>query len=186
MREKKMYLLISLMLLFSLVFTNTALAYSISSLHRNSYDNNPIFEVDSSFSALGTTGMNAVNWAANQWNAAGSNYQIYVQTTYASQNKIQYGYVSGDAPGETRMISSWWPFTIDYTPITLSSNYSWNNVGTMSYQTKQADLRTVLTHEFGHTIILGHSENTSAVMYPAWVQRWYLTVDDINGVNAVW
>jgi hypothetical protein len=49
----------------------------------------------------------------------------------------------------------------------------------------QANLRTTLTHELGHTMGLDHSEVDQAVMAPT-LQTWYtgLHPDDVQGVKA--
>ena len=49
------------------------------------------------------------------------------------------------------------------------------------------DLQTVVTHELGHSLGLGHSSVRSAEMFAYYDGiRQSLTTDDINGIQAVW
>ncbi len=53
----------------------------------------------------------------------------------------------------------------------------------------QVDLQSVLTHEFGHALGLGHSADSSAVMYPSYTTgtlKRSLAGDDIAGARAIY
>jgi Matrixin/Glucodextranase, domain B len=48
------------------------------------------------------------------------------------------------------------------------------------------DLYSVVLHETGHSLGLGHSDNPSSVMYPYYRQQTVLTSDDIAGLQALY
>ena len=69
--------------------------------------------------------------------------------------------------------------------ININASLSWTN----GVQSGCYDVRSVMTHEVGHTVGLDHSERISAVMYIAskpGTTKWYLTDDDINGIYAAY
>ncbi|WP_435006503.1 matrixin family metalloprotease [Tundrisphaera lichenicola] len=64
--------------------------------------------------------------------------------------------------------------------IFLNSSQIWN-IGS------NYDLESVMLHEIGHSLGLGHSTDTNAIMEPYYdgVQQ-YLGSDDINGIQSIW
>lgn len=67
--------------------------------------------------------------------------------------------------------------------INVNANQPWDNG---AYAGKY-DVRTVMTHEMGHTVGLSHSAYSTAVMYPTVSMntlKWSLSSDDINGAAA--
>lgn len=67
--------------------------------------------------------------------------------------------------------------------ININSNQPWDN-GAVS---GRYDVQSVMLHELGHTIGLGHSQRSDAVMYAymnSGITKRALTSDDIAGVNA--
>lgn len=83
--------------------------------------------------------------------------------------------------------SYWWDsFNIlTKSDININTRLSWIN----GVQSGCYDVRSVMTHEVGHTVGLDHSERISAVMYIAskpGTTKWYLTDDDINGIYAAY
>ncbi|MBA2403703.1 MAG: matrixin family metalloprotease, partial [Bdellovibrionales bacterium] len=59
--------------------------------------------------------------------------------------------------------------------------------GGHSLNQNEADLRTTLTHELGHTMGLDHSDVGQAVMAPT-LQAWFtgLHQDDVHGIQAAY
>lgn len=84
----------------------------------------------------------------------------------------------------------------------LGTNYYWSTLGVLiesdininynkqwvnGSQSGRYDVQSVMLHELGHTVGLGHSSTTSAVMYASLrsgVVKRTLTSDDISGVRA--
>lgn len=63
-------------------------------------------------------------------------------------------------------------------------NVSWSNSG----EANKADIESVALHEFGHWLVLGHS-NPPAVMQPTiglGVVRRQLTSDDMSGAQVAY
>ena len=77
---------------------------------------------------------------------------------------------------------TWSGISIDEADIALSTNFNWYTDGINDF-----DIETVLLHENGHALGLGHSEYTEAVMYAYYhgVQR-VLHSDDIAGISALY
>lgn len=75
--------------------------------------------------------------------------------------------------------------------IFLDPAWSWNTNGNLNQANMVADVRTVVTHEFGHETRLRHpnvcsgtftAAEQAAAMNPAFVQRWAIQPDDKAGV----
>jgi hypothetical protein len=76
---------------------------------------------------------------------------------------------------------TWSGTTIDEADIALNTNFSWATNG------NDIDIETVLLHENGHALGLGHSLDLEAVMYASYhgVLR-FLQPDDIAGVSSLY
>ncbi len=78
-----------------------------------------------------------------------------------------------------------WDWRIDHFDIIIDDSENWY-AGTGTPPSSQHDLESVLLHELGHAIGLGHVINTSDVMHyaiAAGTTRRTLTGDNINAVN---
>jgi len=68
--------------------------------------------------------------------------------------------------------------------ITLIDGWDWYaGIDALAIGVDQYDLQTTVTHELGHALGLGHSENTTSVMYSmlsSGIVRRALTVEDLN------
>lgn len=93
---------------------------------------------------------------------------------YDGVNKIAFGEMSGGYIG----YCWWWNSgsKILESDVKIRSNYVWN----------QTSLTSVITHELGHTLGLGHSSNYSAIMYAYMHGQSSLHQDDINGVSYLY
>jgi hypothetical protein len=92
-------------------------------------------------------------------------------TQYGQMRLGAYGW------GETSSLAyAWYPQVGD---ITLNSDHPWN-IG------DYLDLFSVLIHESGHALGLGHSSDVNAVMYGQCRFRTGLGADDIAGIQAIY
>ena len=69
--------------------------------------------------------------------------------------------------------------------VDINANYSWNNGAASGAY----DVQSVFLHEMGHSVGLGHSEYSNAVMYRyvyTNTLRRSLASDDINGVKYLY
>lgn len=101
----------------------------------------------------------------------------------------------GGAPGITQLSFGDNPGgTITWANIYLDKNWTWNLTGTMNQSRKQADVRTVGTHELGHLLMLHHpwacgsmtTAEKDAVMNAEWKKKWALSSDDKAGAAALY
>ncbi len=76
---------------------------------------------------------------------------------------------------------TWYGTSTDEADMALNTRATWRTDG-LNY-----DIETVLLHENGHVVGLGHSSNSLAVMYASYQrERRVLTTDDINGVSTLY
>jgi hypothetical protein len=69
----------------------------------------------------------------------------------------------------------------------LAGDFAFNTGKTFNINGSDYDLFTVALHEFGHSLGLGHSTLTSAVMYPTYNgKHTSLSTDDINGIRSIY
>ena len=87
--------------------------------------------------------------------------------------------------GRTTLGVTWYGTSIDEADMAISTRYAWSTGCT---QVAGAfDLETVYLHENGHVAGLGHSSDTSAVMYPSYqTARCTLGADDRAGIAALY
>jgi hypothetical protein len=99
---------------------------------------------------------------------------------YDGRNDVGWARLGGNTLGVT-----WYSTSIDEADMALNTGFSWS---TACVQMGGAiDLETVFLHENGHVAGLGHSSNTSAVMYPSYqTARCSLAADDRAGLAALY
>jgi len=86
-----------------------------------------------------------------------------------------------ELPGGTLGVA-WFGTSIDEVDIALNTNFDWANDGS-----SDIDAETVFLHENGHTVGLGHSDITGAVMEPVYAGvRQALDDDDKEGVTFLY
>ncbi len=77
---------------------------------------------------------------------------------------------------------TWSGTTTDEADIALNTNFPWATDGENNF-----DVETVLLHENGHVVGLGHSEYTNAIMYPSYQgPSRDLQEDDIDGITFLY
>ena len=77
---------------------------------------------------------------------------------------------------------TWYGTSIDEADMAINTNFSWSTDGSNGY-----DVESVILHENGHVVGLGHSEYGEAVMYAYYVElRRSLDSDDIDGVSSLY
>jgi len=77
---------------------------------------------------------------------------------------------------------TWYGTTIDEADMAINTNFSWSTDGINDY-----DLESVILHELGHVVGLGHSGLSAAVMYASYVEpRRSLHPDDVAGIYTLY
>jgi len=80
---------------------------------------------------------------------------------------------------------TWSTSGVDEADMAINTRYVWSTGCTA--QAGAFDLQSVYLHENGHVAGLGHSTDTSAVMYPSYqTARCALAADDRNGLAALY
>jgi hypothetical protein len=80
-----------------------------------------------------------------------------------------------------------------YSIARYNSSWTWNESGDFDQANQEADVRTVVLHEFGHSHGLAHpsvcgnpytSAEMEAVMTPDFTKKWTIRSDDSSGIDA--
>ncbi|MGE5595556.1 MAG: matrixin family metalloprotease [Hyphomicrobiales bacterium] len=142
----------------------------------------------------------AISAAAAAWGQVGVNFAFSGGSTTTAgtgacggsssgldgTNTVGWGAQSGSVLAVT---CTWYSQSGSPRPATefdmqIDPDWSWTTGGAI-----QIDLQSVVTHEFGHALGLGHSANSSAVMYASYCagcNKRALTPDDISGALAIY
>lgn len=84
--------------------------------------------------------------------------------------------------GPWTLAVTWYGTSLDEADMAMNTKFTWNTNGTDDF-----DVETVVLHENGHALGLGHSSEILAVMYASYQGiHPYLHQDDIDGVVALY
>lgn len=144
----------------------------------------PVVGVDSSGLLL-TSWRSATTDAMNGWNDAGAKFGLVNQP--GSSNTMGYYYEANTttlAYARAYRKYIWWGDVVRAT-IMVNNLHNYNPPYTSG---TWVDLRTVLRHEFGHWLVLNHSDDYNAVMYrsipPNTIKG--IAADDRNGIRNIY
>lgn len=137
---------------------------------------------------------NAILRAATTWNNACARFRFSSGGTTSSCNAPSYDQVNcirwGILANGVLATTTWWYNTttgdIFEADCVFNDNYTWSTAATTP--STEYDVETVMLHEFGHYLSLGHS-TAPAIMQPtvsSGTQRRTLTDDDIKGIRAIY
>jgi hypothetical protein len=141
----------------------------------------------------------AIQNAANTWNNAGAKFtfsyggatNIANASSSAGDGINSINWSSNFPSGSTTLAETTYWYSIPSGNITecdcvFNANQTWSTAAVTP--SGQFDVESVMLHEFGHILSLGHS-TPPAVMQPSLpdgTQRRTLTTDDINGIKAIY
>lgn len=140
--------------------------------------------------ALSSAEKSYVKSSGAVWNNAPAPFTLYTSTSssvYSIWSKTDFSYwdwddvpgmtwVTKDARGNILKCKSY-----------LNTDFTWNNNGVMDIARRVCDYKTVIIHEFGHWLWLGHPNNhPEAVMWPNGVVKQALAGDDRNGIDYLY
>lgn len=139
---------------------------------------------------------NAVIAAASTWSNVPSADFVFpyggtttaTQTGYNGSNEVLFRNEGGTGALAT---ATWWYTTTDNiiveADITINDYYAWDATGSPSGS--EFDLQSVMTHEFGHWLSLGHDSDPASIMYyaiSAGTLKRTLHQNDVNGISYIY
>lgn len=178
----------TLMVCFLLAAVVTASAYTIG---------NDMWEVSSvqvNYNSFNSSWKTATYNAMNAWNNVGTDISLVnktiidhvnVSTSSAFPNNGVLANESG-THGKYNSTSGKWVKISSL--ILVNTDYTWST--SSACPSGSYDLQSVMTHELGHTLCIGHSSYTNAVMYSitdsgtTW--KRILSADDKNALRAIY
>ena len=133
---------------------------------------------------------NSVKAAANSWTNSGAYFSYYWSVN--SNNKVQYSSFGSGSNALGTCTPTYYTGTTRLSKILikLNSDYSSSWSTSSTCPSGKYDVQSVLAHEFGHGVGLGHSTVTSATMFKninsGTVDKRSLEQDDKNGIIAIY
>ena len=135
----------------------------------------------------------AVSASASAWGATGTNFHFTGGGATANDTGACGGGKDGfntvgwvQQSGNILAVTCSWFSGSSATEFDMQISPGW---GWTTGASPNVDLQSVVTHEFGHALGLGHSAQSSAVMYYAYTTgtlKRTLTADDVEGETAVY
>jgi hypothetical protein len=201
---KKYALLVYCLIVLSLFLDGFVFAYVINKTPNGNvidwtYKPNPMGENYMVMeNCLDCTGVaTAIQKAAATWNSAGAKFKFTFGGTttgvaapnFDGINCIRWSSTGFGDPSTLATTTTWFYKTtgdILECDCVFNENYTWSTAALTP--PGQFDVETVMLHEFGHFLSLDHS-TPPAVMQPSvpsGTQRRTLTMDDINGIKAIY
>ena len=139
--------------------------------------------------------LSAISEAAATWNRTpGADFTLeYAGTTQSTQtgynhaNEIVFMPMGTDNRGALAQVWYNSDFTIIEADIWINDSFDWAAGGELA--DNELDLQSALLHEFGHWLILNHTDDSTSVMYPTLatgVTRRQLAPRDAEGISAIY
>ncbi|WNY26450.1 matrixin family metalloprotease [Methanolapillus ohkumae] len=188
---RKMITVLFAILVISMTW-GTASAYDITNDDNEieSWEDQPV-QVDTTTMAFDWR--SACNRSMDTWNGVGANF-TYINKQNSSTNIVTIGKFNLShtdwAAQETRTTGVIMPNghrekTSSLIQINMNPNIIWSTSTTQNFSV--ADVQSVVLHELGHSLGLGHSEYSTAVMQGEYrADKRILTSDDIDGIIAIY
>jgi hypothetical protein len=139
----------------------------------------PVVTVDSSGVAV-VAWKNVITGSMNNWNDAGARFTFQ---NGSSNNKISVYWESSNTLAVSRIYRQWWGGgNVSKVTVGINNYYSFYPGSSSGY-----DLATVMRHEFGHWLVLNHT-NPPSLMQPNLGARevQYVGTDDKNGIKYIY
>lgn len=127
--------------------------------------NNVVYKCISVDSITHTSNVNPcgdLNTSSNIWEVSGSN--LTLNPTTGTYNIAAYSWTSGVSGAGKYVINVNGLNEITYGYIAMNRNLNWED-SAVNTSSSGYDWRSATGHEFGHTIGMGHSTDTSSSMY---------------------
>ena len=150
-------------------------------------------QADSDYSAAAF--VSAISEAAATWNRTpGADFTLEfagttqsTQTGYNHANEIVFMPMGTDNRGALAQVWYNSDFTIVEADIWINDSFDWAADGELA--DNELDLQSALLHEFGHWLILNHTDDSTSVMYPTLAPgatRRQLAPRDAEGISAIY
>ena len=187
MKKFKIYSFTFFILITLLIFNISTSAYEV--LYPMGYSNTPAYI--KCYSGFSSNTLSAVHNACSSWNGTHSSALVYRNTATHSNTAYpllnQSNEITKGSRGTNTYIMQTYYTNKDYATvfeadIDINVSFDFGSAST-SY-----DTQSVITHEIGHLLGLGHSQYTSALMYGTINKGTIksITSDDIAGIAAIY
>jgi len=140
----------------------------------------PVVTVDSSGVSV-VAWKNVVYWSVNNnWNDAGAKFTLQ---NGSSNNKVYVYWENSNTLAVTKISRQWWGGgNVSKVTVGINDYHSFYPGSSTGY-----DLATIMRHEFGHWMVLNHT-NPPSLMQPTFSPREikYVGTDDKNGIKYIY
>lgn len=186
---KTKIIVISMLLVCLLIsLAGTASAYNIGT------DKWEVKPVQVNYSSLDSSWKTATYNSMSAWNNAGANISLANKTVIdhvnisRSSSFANNGVLASESGSHSTYNSTTGKWTKISSKILVNNAYTWST--SSSCPSGSYDVQSVITHELGHTLCIGHSNLTNAVMYEptasGTIWKRVLSTDDKNALKAIY